>query len=204
MMTLHGRANSSNVQKILWALEEMGVAHDHVPRGRGVGGMDEEAFRMLTPFRLIPVLEHDRLVIFESGTILRYLATLPEGTAFMPPDPQDRWRAEGMMDWAVQTLWAVVRPPFIAVARGGMDRSDDAVGQQVAAVAPPLMQLEGVLEEADWLSGDQFSFGDVPAAVIVSRLIWLVGRGALPSRVGKWYDACAARPAFGRHVVVDE
>ncbi|MEO0957115.1 MAG: glutathione S-transferase family protein [Pseudomonadota bacterium] len=204
MMTLHGRANSSNVQKARWALAEMGLDYTHVERGRHHGGMDEDAFRALTPFALVPVLEHDRLAIFESGTILRYLASLPEGAPFWPVDTQDRLRAEGMMDWAGYTLWLVVRPPFVAVAREGMSRGDEALGRQVAAVAGPLVQLESALEEADWLAGDSFTFGDIPAAVIISRLVWLVGRQALPPGVGRWYDACAERDAFASFVMIDE
>lgn len=204
MTTLHGRANSSNVQKIRWALAEMGLDYEHVQRGRHFGGMDEDAFRALTPFALVPVLEHDGLSIFESGTILRYLATMPEGAPFWPDDRQDRLRAEGMIDWAGYTLWLVVRPPFVAVAREGMSRTDEALGQQVAAVAGPLMQLESALEEADWLAGDSFSFADIPAAVVISRLVWLVGRQALPGRVGTWFDACSTRKAFADHVLVDE
>ncbi|MEM9763579.1 MAG: glutathione S-transferase family protein [Pseudomonadota bacterium] len=204
MMTLHGRANSSNVQKVRWALAEMGLDYKHIERGRHYGGMDEDAFRALTPFALVPVLEHDRLSIFESGTILRYLARMPEAAAFWPEDMQDRLRAEGMMDWAGYTLWLAVRPRFVAVAREGMSRTDEALGRQVAAVAGPLMQLESALEEADWLAGDSFSFGDIPAAVVISRLVWLVGRQALPPRLGRWYDACAEREAFAAYVNVNE
>lgn len=202
-MILHGRANSSNVQKVMWALAEMGIDYKLEQRGRGHGGLDDDAFLAITPFGLVPALEHGRLRLFESGAILRYLTTLPEGTAFWPEDVQDRVRADGMMDWAGQTLWQAVRPPFVAVAREGMERTDPALGPMVQLLAKPLSALENALEEADWLAGDSFSFGDVPAACVISRLVWLVGRGALPPRLGRWYDACAERPAF-RVVKVDE
>lgn len=205
MITVHGRANSSNVQKVRWALGELGREHRLVERGGVHGGLDDPEFRALTPFGLIPVYEDDEIVVQESNAILRHLGRTARDEGFWPiSDRQALARAEAVMDWSATTLWPGVRAPYVAVAREGMSRSDEALGRQVSALAGPLTVLEELLQDTEWLSGDAFGFADIPAAVAISRLVWLVGRAALPPATGTWYDACAERPAWGSVVFVED
>lgn len=204
MITLHGRANSSNVQKVRWALDELELAYDLVERGGEAGGLDDPEFQALTPFGKVPVMVENGASYFESNSILRHLGRSEAGAPFWPRDPVPLGRAEAMMDWALSAFWPVVRPPFIAVAREGQLRSSDEVGAQVAACAGPLMTLEAILSERPWLGGTEFTFADIPAAVALTRLVWLVGRQALPPQTGDWLDACAERPGYEGNVYVEE
>lgn len=204
MITVHGRANSSNVQKVVWALNELGLDHERIDRGGAFGGLDDPEFRAISPFGQIPVLVEDGLAVTESNTILRHLGRRPDAEPFWPRDAEGLARAEAAMDWAIATLWPAIRPPFVAVARAGEPRSSEAVGRQVAALAGPLSRLEGILARRPWLSGDAFGFGDIPAAVAMTRLTWLVGERAMPPGTRRWLADCADRPGWEGTVYVDE
>ncbi|MEM6487066.1 MAG: glutathione S-transferase family protein [Pseudomonadota bacterium] len=203
MITVHGRANSSNVQKVLWALIELDLAYELVARGGAHGGLDDPAFRKLTPYGLVPVIEDGGFALAESHSIVRHLGRQGGNPTLWPSLPRPLARAEAVMDWTQATLWAGIRPPYVAVAREGMDRSDPSLAAQVQALVDPLMTLERLLGESGWLTGGSFGFADIPAAVAMSRLVWLVGRGALPPETQSWFDACSDREAFQRVVVVD-
>ena len=204
MITVHGRANSSNVQKVRWALSELEREHHLVEIGGDKGSLDDPAFARMSPYRQVPVYEDEGLFLSESNAILRYLAREAAPSPFWPRTPAAQARAEAVMDWSSMTLWAAVRPPFIAVAREGMSRSDESLARKVQAVAGPLTTLERLLDETGWLTGDGFGFADIPAAVALSRLVWLVGAAVLPPATGDWYDACTSRPAWEQYVFVEE
>ena len=167
-------------------------------------GLDDPDFRALTPFGKVPVLVENGTPFVESNAILRHLARRPDARAFWPADSAEAARADAMMDWTIATLWPAIRPPFIAVAREGMARDSDSLGPQVAKLAEPLAILEGILAGSDWLAGDSFTFADIPAAVAMTRLTWLVGKRAMPGGVSRWLDACADRPGWDGTVYVDE
>jgi glutathione S-transferase len=81
MLKLWGRATSQNVQKAMWAIGELGLDHERTDVGGRFGGLDTPEFGAMNPNRRVPVLEHDGAVIWESHTVVRYLAaTFGRGT----------------------------------------------------------------------------------------------------------------------------
>ncbi len=89
MLTIYGRATSSNVQLVMWAVGELGLAHERLDYGHVHGGIDTPEFRAMNPRGLVPVLRDGDLVVWESCAILRYLAArYGDGGAFWPADPR--------------------------------------------------------------------------------------------------------------------
>src|SRR5581483_11725291 len=75
MTKIWGRANSINVQKVLWCADELGLAYERVDVGGAFGGNDKPEYLAKNPNGLVPVLEEaDGFVLWESNTIVRYLA----------------------------------------------------------------------------------------------------------------------------------
>ena len=74
MIHIYGRHTSYNVQKVLWALDELALEFDHTNLGGKYGGLGTAEFRALNPNNKIPVLMDDGLVVWESNAIVRYLA----------------------------------------------------------------------------------------------------------------------------------
>ena len=73
-ITVWGRLNSANVQKVIWTLGELDLPYAHVPLGGAFGGLDAPAFRAMNPNGKVPTIRDDDLVLWESHAIVRYLA----------------------------------------------------------------------------------------------------------------------------------
>ncbi|WP_238298379.1 glutathione S-transferase N-terminal domain-containing protein, partial [Methylobacterium soli] len=84
MRKLWGRANSVNVQKALWALDELGLAYERIEAGGAHGVVGDAAYRALNPNGLVPTLQEDDFVLWESNAILRYLAEAYAGPLALP------------------------------------------------------------------------------------------------------------------------
>ena len=199
MLTIWGRINSHNVKKVVWLAEEMGLAYDRRDVG-GPFGMDE-AYRALNPNALIPTIEDDNFVLWESNSILRYLAANHGGEAFYPSNPQARASAERWMDWGF--TWAdAIRPTFFQMVRTAPEQRDTALVERSVARAAGLSAiLDEVLGRQEWLSGEAFGIGDIPVAAYANTWFQLpVERPSRPN-LERWYAALKDRAPF-RDVVM--
>ncbi len=199
MLTIWGRLNSHNVKKVVWLAEEMGLAYDRRDVG-GPFGMDE-AYRALNPNALIPTVEDDGFVLWESNAILRYLAANHGGADVYPVDPKARASAERWMDWGF--TWAdAIRPIFFQMVRTEADKRDTALIERSVARAAGLSAiLDDVLGRQEWLSGNAFGIGDIPVAAYANSWFQLpVERPSRPN-LERWYAALQARAPF-RDVVM--
>ena len=118
-ITLWGRISSANVQKVRWALAELGLAYEHIPVGGKYGGNREPAYLALNPNGLVPTLRDGDLVLWESHAILRYLAATYGAGSLWPESPSARAIVDQWTDWTATTFqpawigafWQVVRTP---------------------------------------------------------------------------------------------
>src|SRR5215471_9629685 len=104
MLKVWGRRSSFNVQKVLWLVGELGLAHEHTPAGGDFGRLDEPSFRALNPHGRVPVIEDGDLAVWESHAILRYLAARYDPRGLWSADPAERARVDSWMDWSQSTL----------------------------------------------------------------------------------------------------
>ena len=202
MIVVHGRANSSNVQKVLWLFDELGLPFERIDRGGKFGGNDDPEYRALNPNGLVPTVIDGDLVLWESHAILRHYARQNPAAGLFPGDPADAARSDMVMDWNHTTLWMALRPAFFGVYRQDKARDSDEVQQALDAVAGPIGTLEGLLEGRDYVGGN-FGIGDIPPAISLSRYLALGRDLASWPKVNAWYQRVAARPAFQARVFVD-
>jgi len=79
MRRLYGRISSINVQKVAWALEEIGLDFDWLDKNGTIGSINSPKYRKLNPAAQIPTLDDDGIIVRQSNTIVRYLAnTYPD------------------------------------------------------------------------------------------------------------------------------
>ena len=90
MLKILGRASSINVRKVLWTCAELDLAFEREDWGAGFRPTHNPAFRALNPNALIPVIDDDGFVLWESNTIIRYLAARHGADQFYPAEPKRR------------------------------------------------------------------------------------------------------------------
>ncbi len=198
-LELYGRADSSNVQRVLWALDELeleAVRHDV---GGRFGGLDTPDYAALNPAQRVPTLVDGNLAIWESAAILRHLARR-EGRLW-PTDPPNAARADIAVDWTQSTFWPAVRPAFQMVVHQGLAPDAGGVRAVLEAAWPHLGILDALLRDHH-IAGPAFSLADIPPAVTLQRFLHLDPVRALPPAVASWWEAIRTRPAFAAHVWV--
>ena len=204
-LTVYGRANSSNVQAVMWGLTELGLKADRLDYGHVHGGTDTPEFRAMSPHGRVPVLRDGDVVIWESCAILRYLATkYGDGVAFWPADPTARSQVDMWAEWAKLSLALGFTGPIFwpRVRFAAADRDVAALSAALDAFETELAKLEDVLAARDYVAGGQLSLADIVAGHLMYRYYDIdIERKSLP-RVADWYARLAARPAYRAHVMI--
>src|ERR1700710_2745880 len=97
MLKIWGRNTSINVQKVMWAIGELGIPHERVDVGGTFGRTKEPFYLAMNPNSLVPTLEEDGFILWESNSIVRYLAAKYGAGTLEPTSPQERARASQWM-----------------------------------------------------------------------------------------------------------
>ena len=202
MLVIWGNADSINVQKVLWCCEETGVAYRRIDAGRHFGVVDTPGFRQLNPNGLVPTIDDDGYVVWESNTIVRYLAAKHASGTLWPIDARARADADRWMDWTNSTLW----PTMVALFRGLMrtpapQRDPAAIEAARQETITELAILDAHLASNQYVGGTTLTMGDIAVGCAAWRWMALpVERPAL-ANLQRWFDALAVRPAY-RNVVM--
>jgi glutathione S-transferase len=201
-MKIWGRTTSSNVQKVMWAIGEMGLAHERIDVGGPFGKNKEPAYLAMNPNGLVPTLEEDDgFLLWESNSIVRYLAAKHQAAVLEPKDLKVRALASKWMDWQLAVLGPAITPVFWGLVRTPADKRDPAAiaaGKEKTAAA--VKMLDEQLGKTTFVAGAAFSYGDIPAGIMVRRYRDLVPERPTFANVERWYAAIASRPAFDEHV----
>lgn len=203
MRQLLGRANSSNVMKVIWLLEEMKLPYERKDIGGQFGGTDTPEYRAMNPNGVVPTLIEDDFVLWESNVILRYLAAAHEpGHRFWPRDLRARANVDRWMDWQQTTLGPPMSVVFWGLVRTAPERRDPAAIQKAAARLAELYGLlDAVLAGSEYIGGPDLSLCDMAIGVHAHRWFSFEGidRPEQP-RLRAWYERLLARAAYKQHV----
>jgi len=204
MLEIYGRKNSSNVIPVMWAVGELGLEHVRHNLGGSFGGDDTEEYRQLNPNQLIPTINDNGFVLWESMAITRYLCRRYGMGSLWPEDPRQAALADQWMDWYKSSIFPNLMPVFVNLIRTPKDQQDPAkVRDGSAATVRQLQILERHLEGRDYLLGDVFSMGDIPLGAILFKFYNLaIERPALPN-IEAWYARLNQRPAYQTHAAIE-
>jgi glutathione S-transferase len=202
MLTIWGRANSVNVQKVLWCCDELQIAYKRIDAGRGFLDTDTQEYRRLNPNRLIPTIVDGDFVLWESNVIVRYLAASYGDDSVYPADLQARFLCEQWMDWNATALWPAIRPIFQLLVRTAPDERDlSRLGTLQSQADSTMKILDEHLQIRRFVGGETFTMADIPVGVSTHRWLNLaVERSELPA-LWRWYKELERRPAFRAHVL---
>ena len=204
MLTVYGRATSSNVQALLWGLEELGLTYERLDYGEVYGGLDTADFTAMNPHGKIPVLKVGDTAIWETPAILRYLATEHGAETFWPRDPLARATVDMWAEWAKHSVAeAFTGPVFWRTARTRPENRDaELIGANLARLEAALDKSEPVLSETDYLCGPDLTLADIQFGHVLYRYFDIdIPR---PDRPGlrAYFDRLAKRPAYRKAVMV--
>lgn len=203
MLKVWGRANSLNVQKVMWAIAELGLPHERIDAGGAFGGLDTPAYAALNPNRLIPVLEDGGTVVWESNAIVRYLAARYGTGTLWPEDPATRAAADRWMDWQLTTLQPALSPVFLGLVRTPPEQRDmAAIGAHAERLGRAMRILDAHLAGRRFVGGDALTMGDIPLGCVYWRYVNLaIDRPGLPN-LAAWHERLAAREAYRQNVML--
>ena len=190
MITVLGRRNSANVQKVMWTLGELGLAYQRHDVGGSFGYPDDYP----NPNRVVPCIRDGDLTLYESNACVRYLAR--------------RYGAGSLWLNATSNISSIssMGPFFVMfmhMIRLPREQADpEQVAPNLRATAKRLAQLDAHLADRPWIAGEQFSMGDVPLGTLMYRWFNLdIERPPLPN-IESWYTRLCEREPYRKHVMV--
>jgi glutathione S-transferase len=198
-----GRANSVNVQKVLWCLRELDLDFQRIDAGMQFGRNREPDYLAMNPNGRVPTLVEGDFVLWESNSIMRYLS-LAHGkeSAIYPHEPKQRAAVDRWLDWTLSTLQPVDRPVFWALVRTPPEQRDMAAIQKDADAEAEVWRVaDDYLATRRFIEGDAFTLADIALGAYARR--WLGVEGIERPRLAhleRWFAQLAGRPGFAEFI----
>ena len=197
MVKILGRTNSSNVQKVLWACDELELSYQREDIGGDFGGNQEPKYLAMNPNGLVPTMIDNGNVLWESNAIIRYLCENHAPNVLLPEDPWQVALAQQWMDWQQTVLAPAIRPVVWGLVRTPEDeRNIDELAAGQAQTASAMTILDHHLSQNTFVAGSSLSLGDIPVGIMAYRWFQLdIERIELP-HLARWYQSLADRKAY--------
>jgi glutathione S-transferase len=203
MLKIWGRTNSVNVKKALWCADELGLKYERVDAGLQFGVVNEPWYRKMNPNGLVPTIDDDGLILWESNTVVRYLAAKHGSGTLSPVDPGERAGSEKWMDWVISTLsgpyrdvfWGLVRTP---VEKRNLEQIETSrkKGNELFAI------VDAALEGKRYIGGDQLTIGDIPLGCFAYGWYAMPIERPAMKNLDAWYARLGERPAYRKNVML--
>ena len=203
MLKIIGRKTSSNVMKVLWACAELGLDFERKDLGGPFGGNDSPEYQALNPNGLVPTIIENDFVLWESNSIVRYLAHEHSQGALWPTNAKTRARAERWMDWQLSVLSPVMVPVFRGLIRTPeAERDMAAIGKARDGLASAMAILDRYLGDTEFVAGSDFTLGDIPVGIATFRWFALpIKREDFPN-LKRWYGVLTERTGYQEHIMI--
>lgn len=198
MLKILGRASSINVRKVLWLCDELAIPFEREEWGEGFKSPKDAAFRSLNPNALIPVILDDDYVLWESNTIIRYLANAYGGEWLYPYGPRARARVDQWIDWQATELNTAWRYAFMSLVRQSPAHQDPRL---LEAASRGWEYTMGILNKqlektGAYVAGDAFTLADIPVGLSVNRWYETPLEHAEFPAVRDYYERLTARKGY--------
>ena len=202
-VTIWGRANSVNVQKVLWCLHELDLAYERIDAGMAFGKNNEASYLSMNPNGRVPTLVDGDYMLWESNSVMRYLClAYGAGSPLYPPSPGLRAGVDRWLDWTLSTVQPVDRPVFWALVRTPVEQRDMiAIQKDVDAEALVWQIAEERLATHRFFEGDVFTLADIAIGAFARRWFGVEGvtKPKLP-HLERWFAQISDRPGFRQYL----
>lgn len=202
-LRIWGRANSVNVQKVLWCLRELDLAYERIDAGMAFGSTRDPDYLAMNPNARVPTLVDRDFVLWESNSIMRYLVlAYGKGSSIYPAAPKLRAGVDRWLDWSLSTLQPVDRPVFWALVRTPVEQRDMAAIQKDADAEAVVWRIaDAQLSTRRFIEGDDFTIADIALGAYARR--WFGVEGISKPRFAhleRWFAQFAQRPGFAQFI----
>jgi len=203
MLKVWGRNTSINVQKVMWAVGELGLRHERIDIGGPFGKNNEPAYLAKNPNGLVPTLEEDDgFLLWESNAIVRYLAGKYEPGRLEPKDAKAQASAGRWMDWQLSVCGPAIQWSLLGAHPARPEKRDHAqIDASREKTTAAMKILDAELGQTRFVAGDEFSMGDIPVGLIAYRFRRLVPERSSLGNLERWYGELAERLPFKEHVL---
>ena len=196
MLKIWGRITSINVQKVVWCCDEMGLAYERIDAGGAFGKTKSPEYLAMNPNSLVPTIDDEGFILYESNAIVRYLAAKHGAGSLWPADARQRADVDRWMDWNSTTFipamrdafWQMIRTPEPQRDMAAVERSR-ADGEKGAAI------LDDHLARHRYMTDFGFTVADIVVGCAAHRWLLLPVRREPRPHLQRWYDEIRSRPA---------
>lgn len=194
-LTIWGRLSSVNVQKVVWCADELGIEYRRIDAGGKFGVNDTPEYLAMNPNGLVPVIDDEGFVLYESNAIVRYLACKSGATALWPEDARERADIDRWMEWQSTGYTPAMGPAFMQMVRTAPDKRDiGAIEASRAKSEKHAAILDAHLGAQRYLTGERFTIADIVVGCATHRWLNLPLERTERPNLERWYDEIAARP----------
>ena len=195
MLKIWGRITSINVQKVVWCCDEMGLAFERIDAGGAFGKTKSPEYLAMNPNSLVPTIDDEGFILYESNAIVRYLAAKHSLDKLWPADLRKRADADRWMDWNSTTFipamrdafWQLIRTPEPQRDMAAVERSR-AEGEKGAAI------LDAHLAQHRYMTDFGFTAADIVVGCAAHRWLLLPVRREPRPHLQRWYEEIRSRP----------
>jgi glutathione S-transferase len=200
MLKIWGRVNSVNVKKVLWAVEELGLKYERIDAGMQHGVVNTLEYKKMNPNALVPTIDDDGFVLWESHSIVRYLAAKHGAGTLWPADLKQRADSDRWMDWAL-TFQASFRTVFWGLVRTPPEKRDlQAIEEARQKCAELLAIPNAALANRPYFAGNSLTIGDIPLGCHVHLWMRLAIERPAHANLQRWFDRLCTRAPFKKIV----
>jgi glutathione S-transferase len=201
MLKILGRKTSSNVQKVLWCCGEIGLPFEREDIGGEFGGNKTPEYLALNPNGLVPTINDDGFILWESNSCVRYLAAKYGKGRLWPADLQLAASASRWMDWQLST----VNPPVGTLFRAYLKKpTDDFPAAELEAARKRAGEvwriLEAQLAKTPFVAGTDLTVGDIALGNAIHRWFKFPIERPPLQHLQAWYARLCQRPAYQQHI----
>ncbi len=139
-------------------------------------------YKRMNPNSLVPTIDDDGFVLWESHAIVRYLAAKHGAGTLWPADLKQRADSDRWMDWAY-TFQAQFRTVFWGLVRTPPEKRDMTAIEEARKKCAELLAIpDHYLSNRPYFAGNSLTIGDIPLGCHVQ--LWMrlpIERPALPN-----------------------
>jgi glutathione S-transferase len=210
MLKLWGRPTSARTLKVLWALVEIGLEFDFilasatmgpdgsVDKGNApYGVVDTPEYRAMNPNGTVPTIDDGGFTLWESNSIVRYLAMKYAPDLMYGDDIETFALASRWMDWENNELLHGQHTLVMQLVRLPENRRDPAEAETARQdLIPKFEMIDAQLGRTRFIAGERFTMGDIPIGIRAHR--WHLFDIERPPMVNlsRWYDEIREHAGF--------